>query len=109
MKRLILIMIISQYACASEIEEAMLISCQGTGHALYSSCVVVPPVTPEQVAFCTSLLTQYTACSTTLNQPEIMVLSKDPDPYSWSPYDPCRFEVQHHILGDICPNTPAGY
>ncbi len=108
-KIFIIIVFAAHVAIASEIEEALLGSCQVTGHALYSHCVVVLPVTPEQVTYCTTLFTEYTACSVSLNQPEPMLLSKDQDPYVLSPYDPCRYEVQHYILGDICPSSPVDY
>lgn len=85
--------------------EALLVSCQVTGHSLYDSCVITPPTNP---ATCTSLLATYMACSKTLNSPYPMLISKDPDPYSWSPFDPCRFEVQKVILWDICPSSPIG-
>lgn len=89
--------------------EPVLLSCQATGHSLFYMCVIKPPTTPAEAAVCSSLLAKYTTCSIALNQPCAMQISVDPpDPYSWSPFSPCRFEVQRVILWDICPNTPTG-
>ncbi len=109
MKKTLILFALIHYASASPVDEVLLKSCQATGHVLYSTCVATPPVTPEQVAACTALYSQYMICSTSLNAPQPMLPSKSPDPYTWSPYDPCRFEVHHYILWDICPSSPVGY
>ena len=107
-KLLLLCAITQSYAVSGDViaNEALLVSCQSVGHILFASCVVVPPADSTQAAICAGLYAKYMACSTALNMPMPMVLSLDPDPYKSSPYTPCRYEVGHVILFDICPNIP---
>lgn len=86
--------------------EALLVSCQASGHELYYNCVVKPAVKPDDVAACTTLKTTYLICLAKLNLPYSLIPSTDPDPYAYSAFTPCRFEIGHAILYDICPNIP---
>jgi hypothetical protein len=109
LKKLITLCAITRsYAISTDVvaNEALLISCQSVGHVLFVSCVVVPPADSTQAAICAVLYAKYMACSTALNAPMPMIPSLDPDPYKISPYSPCRYEVGHVILFDICPNLP---
>lgn len=89
------------------VDESVLLSCQATGHTLYSSCVVKPPSTPDEVAVCGTLKTTYLICLTKLTIPYLLTPSLETDPYSYSPFTPCGFETGHLILFDICPNSPV--
>jgi len=91
--------------------EALLISAKTQGTTVYFSCIVTPPVTPAQQATCLALYTTYAATLTALTLPLPMVMSLDPDPYLWSPYDICRYEAGHIVFGDAviipyCPTLP---
>lgn len=86
--------------------EALLLSCQGNGHVLYSNCIVKIPITPDDIAACTALKTSYVLCLGQLNLPEALVMSSDPDPYKNNPFTPCHYETGHAILYDICPTLP---
>lgn len=90
----------------NSMDEAVLISCQTTGHTLYYNCVAKPPTSPDEVAACTALKIKYLVCLTKLTIPYPLTPSLDPDPYSYSPFTPCKFETGHLILFDICPNIP---
>jgi hypothetical protein len=86
-------------------DEALVLACQTKGYMLYHSCVEVPPITTEQVAWCTSLKLAYITCLRIINTPYPLVISTDPDPYSMSPFTPCTYETGHSILYTICPNN----
>lgn len=88
------------------VDEALLISCQASGHALYYNCVIKPPVKPDDVAACGTLKTTYLGCLDKLNIPYPLIPSMDPDPHAYSPFTPCHFETGHLILYDICPSIP---
>lgn len=96
----------SLYCHALVVDEALLISCQASGHLLYSNCVIKPPIKPDDVAVCATLKTTYLICLGKLNLPYPLVPSLDPDPYSNNPFTPCHYETSHAILYDICPNIP---
>lgn len=102
MKKIFLMLFLLHNAIASNSDETTLLACQLTGRTLYNTCVITPPVTPQQHETCMSLFVFYTACSKILNLPELMKKSDIPSKYTLSPYDPCKFEVQHLILEDIC-------
>ena len=88
--------------------EALLLTCQSTGHTLYAQCVVKVPITPEDIAVCTSLKASYNLCLAQLTAPSPLIPAIDPDPYAMNPFTPCTYEAAHLILYDICPTTPAG-
>lgn len=90
----------------NQMDEALLLSCQTDGHTLYSNCVIKPPTSPDEVAACSALKIKYLGCLTKLTIPYPLTPSQDLDPYSYSPFTPCKFEIGHLILFDICPNTP---
>ena len=110
MKKIIIIMCFIKFCYAADtiiVDEALLLTCQSIGHDLYNTCVVTPPADPAQEAVCAGLYGSYLSCSATLTAPQTMMLSSDPDPYTSSPFDPCKFEVNHQILFDICPTLPT--
>lgn len=107
MKRIIFFIIYHSLVYGLSIDnEALLIECQAVGHTLYSSCIATPPATPAQAGVCSAIYANYLKCATLLNAPYPLIISRDPDLYTWSPYDPCRFEIGHQILIDICPTLP---
>lgn len=98
---------IANHISNNAMDESILLSCQATGHTLYSNCVAKPPATPDEVAACGMLKTTYLICLTKLTIPYPLTPATDPDPYSYSPFTPCTFETGHLILFDICPNSPV--
>jgi len=87
-------------------DEALLISCQATGHALFINCVIKLPIKPDDVASCVALKTTYVICLSRLNAPYPLMMAIDPDPYSSNPFSPCYYETGHVALYDICPSIP---
>ena len=86
-------------------EEALLISCQTLGHSIYHSCIATPPATSSQVSYCTSTYSSYSKCLQGLNAPLPMLIATSPSPYSWSPYDICRYEPAFVAMFDLCPSV----
>lgn len=89
------------------IDEELLISCQLAGHSLFNACVKIPPTTPEQITLCEGMRTSYLSCSLLLSNKHSSNLkpmdsAKKQSPYFFSPYDPCKFEVNYLVLFDIC-------
>lgn len=89
--------------------EALLALAKTQGTNVYHECILTPPVTPQQKAFCSALYAVYKIYITALNTPYPLVIAVEPDPYSWSPYDICRYEVGHMVFGDegIEPYCPT--
>jgi hypothetical protein len=79
-------------AFANPINEALLLTAKTKGISVYATCVVSPPVDPTQQAVCVTLYTAYIVSLQALNAPLPLVLSLNPSPYAWSPYDVCRYE-----------------
>ncbi len=97
---------------ADALNEGLLASAKATGTTIYFSCILTPPTSDEQTAYCIAMSAVYKAKSQTLNAPLPLMIGKDPSPYSWSPYDICRFEVGHLIFGKqsevpYCPTAPT--
>ncbi|MDQ5921821.1 MAG: hypothetical protein QG673_1880 [Pseudomonadota bacterium] len=94
---------------ATGIDETLLLAAKTQGSNVYYACIVTPPVTPQQQAYCSGLYVTYMVNITALNAPYPLVVSLDPDPYAWSPYDICKYEVGHMIFGDefITPYCPS--
>lgn len=91
------------------VDEALLGATKSAGSKVYWACIVTPPVTEVQKGICAGLYGTYMASLTALNAPLPIVLSIDPDPYVWSPYDICRYETGHIVFGDqgIQPYCPS--
>lgn len=84
------------------VAEALLIMCQSFGSNLYNQCVKVPPVDDKQVAVCSGLKAAYNSCLSSLNAPYPLSLSLEPDPYGYTPFTPCEYDIAHLILKPIC-------
>ena len=106
-----LFLAISSIECyANTPDEVLLQAAKSSGITVYHACIETPPVTAEQVAVCTNLYGNYVTALTTVNMPEKLIPSIDPDPYAWSPYDICRYETGHIVFGDqlslpYCPTV----
>ena len=69
---------------------------------LYFRCFVTNLTgEPKVIATCTTLYTTYNATLTTINAPLPIVPSIDPSPYSWSPFDICRYETAHLVFNSV--------
>lgn len=79
--------------------EGLLASTHAVGSMVYASCILTPPVTDVQTSYCVGIYAAYISQSQTLTAPLPMLVSKEPSPYAWSPYDICRFEVGNLIFG----------
>lgn len=89
----------------STINNVLLLKCQTLGHLIFNSCIVVPPTTIEQTAYCTTIYLSYNSCLQLLNNPLPMIITREPSPFTWSPYDICRFEPANLAMFDLCPST----
>lgn len=96
--------IVASSSIASPIDEALVASAYTQGANIYNTCIVTPPVDPNVIAYCTSVYITYTITLTTVNAPYPMLPSLDSSPYSWSPYDICKYEVAHMVF-----NSPLQY
>lgn len=87
-------------AFAGGIDEVELALAATEGTIVYYTCIATPPVSVDQQAVCLALYTKYVATITAINAPYPLVPSIDADPYAWSPYDICRYEVGHIVFGN---------
>lgn len=85
-------------ALASPIDEAMVISAHTQGINIYNTCIATPPVDPHVIAYCTTIYTVYVTTLVSINAPFPIIPATDPSPYSWSPFDICRYEVAHMVF-----------
>ena len=100
-KSLLLYLSIPAYVIASPADIAVLASAYAQGVNIYHACIVPPPIEPDAIAYCTTTYAVYVATLTALNAPLPITVSLDPSPYSWSPYDICRYEVAHMVFNSI--------
>jgi hypothetical protein len=96
----------SAIAASAIANEPLLVSTVALGTNIYNTCIVTPPLDASQQAICAGLYATYLA--------NIQILHIDmlgintvmtpgvPDPYVWSPYDVCRFDMGNLILVPIC-------
>ena len=84
------------------LDEVILLSCQGLGTNLFSQCIIVPTLTPQQLTQCSILKVSYILCITELNAPYPLIPSIIPDIYYYSPFTPCTYEISNLILPGIC-------
>jgi hypothetical protein len=90
--------------------EVLLTSSHEQGTHIYQTCIVTPPVTASQKALCAGLYSTYMSSLTKLNSAYPLTPTINPDPYSWSQYDICRYETSHAVFGDqltvpYCPTV----
>ena len=98
---LLLTSTLSSHVMATAVDEAMTALATTQGKAIYDLCIANPPVEPKVIATCTTLYTTYNATLTTINAPLPIVPSIDPSPYSWSPFDICRYETAHLVFNSV--------
>lgn len=113
MKHFILL-VCSGLVLANPIGEELLIKARQQGTVVYLSCIATPPATDAQRAICADLYAQYMATLVLLNAPLPLKFSEDPDPFSSSIYDICRYETGHMVFGDktvapYCPTLKKNY
>jgi hypothetical protein len=105
MKKLLGLIILSSVSYADLISDtALTATAHGQAQSIKSGCIDSPPITPWQISWCTSTYGSYTANLQTLNLPYPISTSTDGyvSPYSWSPYDICRFETGRVVSMDLC-------
>lgn len=91
------------------IAEANLVAAHAAGMNVYNRCILIPPVTKPQIAICNGLQSTYYATLVSANSPLPLLINPYPSPYSWSPYDICRYEPSVLIFPaeggtPICPS-----
>lgn len=99
---IIVAFLIMNFTFASPMDKAVLASAYSQGVTIYHTCIVPPPSDPTTAAYCTTIYTTYVVTLGVLNAPFPLIISLDPSPYVWSPYDICRYEVAHMVF-----NSPA--
>ena len=100
MKKILILFCAIGTAFAGAFDEAVLASARAQGTSIYYACIINPPEDPAQQAACEAAHLTYVFTLRLLNAPYPLVPSTDPDPYSWSLYDICTFEVGHIIFGE---------
>ena len=88
-------------AMALVVDEAIVALANKQGVNIYNMCIAIPPIDPDIVTSCTGLYVAYTATLSAVNAPLSIAPSIDPSPYSWSPFDICRYEVAHMVFNSI--------
>ena len=93
-------------AAAAVANEPLLVSTVALGTNIYNTCIIVPPLDPSQQYICAGLYTSYLANIQILHIDMLgvntVMMPGVPDPYIWSPYDVCRFDMGNLILAPIC-------
>jgi hypothetical protein len=91
------------------ISEAPLLLSKGKGIIVYTTCILTPPTTPEQITICTALYAVYVASLQVLNAPLPLIPSIIPSPYAWSSFDVCKYEPTHFVFNfpGMQPYCPA--
>ena len=100
-KLLLISLIMTNHAMATPADEAMVDSAYAQGANIYNSCIAVPPADPNVLAYCTTLYVTYLSTLSLVNAPFPILPSSDPSPYSWSPFDICRYEVAHMVFNSV--------
>ena len=111
MKQYLLILLPITVFATPIADESLLASTNAVGTSIYASCILTPPTNDVQTSICVGMYATYMTQSQTLTAPLPMLVSKEPSPYAWSPYDICRFEVGNIIFGEqsvapYCPTLP---
>lgn len=100
-KLLTLFFVLANYIFASPFDEAVLASAYSQGVNIYNTCIATPPIEPDAIAYCTTTYIVYVVTLDILNAPYPSIPSTDPSPYSWSPYDICKYEVAHMVFNSV--------
>ena len=98
-------------AIANPVDEGLLENAKLSGSIVYTSCILNPPTTDAQSAYCVGAYNTYLVNSQALNAPLPIKLSKEPSPYAWSQFDICKYEVGNVVFGKqnevpYCPTIP---
>ena len=93
-------------AAAAAANEPLLVTTVALGTDIYNTCIAIPPLTPSQQSVCAGKYTTYLANIQILHIDMLgvntLMAPGIPDPYIWSPYDVCRFDMGNLILVPIC-------
>ena len=114
MNKIILALLVSTIATSSGavvIDEIIMAKTRTQGRLVYTTCIVTPPLTPPQQAYCGSIYASYVSSQQALNAPLPLMLAMDQSPYSWSQYDVCRYEpsqmaFDNPVVQPFCPSVP---
>lgn len=87
---------------ADPASEALIMAARAKGTAVYGGCILKPPTTPPEVAYCSGIYSIYVAALQAINAPLPLAPTMTPSQYSWSPYDLCKYETSHFVF-----NTPG--
>lgn len=71
---------------------------------LITACVDVPDLDPKQIAACSATKASYIAELSILVSPAPLEITVLKDPYAWSIFTPCHYEVAYLIVPEICPS-----
>lgn len=94
-------------AASAIANEPLLATTISLGNEIYVTCILTPPVSASQQAVCAAKYATYLVNIQTLHIDmfkglNTVMLPGAPDPYLWSPYDVCRFDMGNLILFNIC-------
>ncbi len=96
--KLILSLLLVQNVYSTTIDEAAIAVAKSKGSTVYASCIVTPPVTPEQQAWCASVYAVYLSDLQVVNAPYPIAPAVTPSPYSFSQYDICKYETAAFVF-----------
>jgi hypothetical protein len=94
-------------AASAIANEPLLATTVSLGNDIYVTCILTPPVSATQQAACAAKYVTYLANIQILHIDmfggvNTKMLPGMPDPYFWSAYDVCRFDMGNLILFNIC-------
>ena len=95
---ILLCIVFITYSFGSVADEALIQSAKAKGSTVYYSCIVTPPTSDEQYAWCLGVYYTYVASLQVVNAPYPLSPSITPSKYSWSPFDICRYETSHLVF-----------
>jgi hypothetical protein len=109
-KFMVCITLLSNLTYAIDPSDAALKVAKKKGNIVYTSCVLVPPVTDPQKAYCLNLYNNYIAALENVASPTPISINTNPSMTSWSPYDPCRYDAAVFVYTSpsslpYCPST----
>lgn len=68
------------------------------GNLVYSSCIVIPPKTKPQIAYCKQIYTTYKTYLLAVSSPTPLGVNTTPSPYYWSEFDVCRYDASAFVF-----------
>lgn len=82
-----------QLSYAVDPSDAAIMLAKKKGNAVYTSCVLTPPVTKPQITYCETIYNVYKAALSAVAAPTPISINPNPSMTSYSPYDPCRYDA----------------